>query len=165
MKYSGCCRSPVGKIFLAADELGLTELHFNGNLSLNHKNIPLPIFEKTKTWLDIYFSGRAPNFLPPIHMIGSEFQISVWKILLQIPFGRTVTYGEIAKTIAKQRQISKMSAQAVGGAAGRNKIPIIIPCHRVVGANGELTGYAGGISKKIYLLQHEKAGASHRINE
>lgn len=108
----------------------------------------LPVFEQTKKWLDIYFSGNEPDFMPKLSLNGSEFRKAVWDILLKIPYGSVMTYGEIAKILAKQRGVAKMSAQAVGGAVGHNPISIIVPCHRVVGTNGNLTGYAGGIDKK-----------------
>lgn len=110
-----------------------------------------------KRWLDIYFSGVEPNFQLPLHFVGTDFQKEVWKILNTIPYGKTMTYGEIADIMAKNRGLKRMSAQAVGGAVGRNEISIIVPCHRVVGSNGSLTGYAGGIDKKIELLKLEKA--------
>lgn len=155
--------SPLGGILLAADESGLTGLWFDGQKyfanGLSHDQIKKssPILSDTIRWLDIYFSGKEPDFIPPLHLIGSDFQISVWNILLQIPYGQTTTYGEIAHRLAQQRNLSEMSAQAVGGAVGHNKISVIIPCHRVVGANGSLTGYAGGIDKKIKLLTLESA--------
>ena len=108
----------------------------------------LPIFDEVKIWLKIYFSGREPNFTPKLHMIGTNFRLEVWKILMQIPYGKITTYGEIAEKL-------NSSARAVGGAVGHNPISIIIPCHRVIGTNGNLTGYAGGIDKKIKLLQLE----------
>lgn len=110
-------------------------------------------------WI-IYFAGKEPDFTPPLHPIGSEFRCAVWKLLLQIPYGSTATYGDIAKEIAKNMGLEKMSAQAVGGAVGHNEISIIIPCHRVVGTNGSLTGYAGGLDKKIRLLKLEHADMS-----
>ena len=117
----------------------------------------MPVFEQAKEWLTIYFSGQEPDFLPPVHMTGTPFQLTVWEILRTIPYGKTITYGEIAKEIAVRKGIPRMSAQAVGGAVGHNKISVIIPCHRVVGTNGSLTGYAGGIDKKRKLLTLEKA--------
>ena len=117
----------------------------------------MPIFEQTVRWLDIYFSGKAPGFTPPLSMETTPFRKAVWEIMLSIPFGQTMTYGEIADKIAKQKGLTKMSAQAVGGAVGHNSISLIIPCHRVVGTNGSLTGYAGGIDKKVKLLTMEKA--------
>ena len=115
------------------------------------------ILIKTKKWLDEYFNGKKPEITElDLAPIGSEFAKNVWEILCEIPYGKVTTYGEIAKKMAKIMHKEKMSAQAVGGAVGHNPISIIIPCHRVVGANGSLTGYAGGIDKKIYLLKHEQ---------
>ena len=113
------------------------------------------ILLEAKRWLDIYFSGKEPDFTPPLHPIGSAFRQSVWEILLQIPYGKTTTYGEIANKLAEKQGLSRMSAQAVGGAVGHNPISILIPCHRVVGADGSLTGYAGGVEKKRFLLALE----------
>lgn len=158
--------SPIGKMLLDADCTGLTRLgfdknkRFDGKVCYEYEEAALSVLEQTKQWLDIYFSGREPGFMPPIHMIGSDFRIMVWKILLQIPYGKTVTYGEIAQQIALQRGIEKMSAQAVGGAVGHNRIGIIIPCHRVVGTGGNLTGYAGGLDKKVKLLELENIDTS-----
>lgn len=115
----------------------------------------LAVFDQTKRWLDLYFSGREPGFTPALNPAGSAFRRAVWEILLKIPYGRTATYGQIAREIAAARGLAKMSAQAVGGAVGHNEISIIIPCHRVIGAHGNLTGYAGGIDRKIKLLQLE----------
>ena len=113
----------------------------------------LAVFDQTKRWLDLYFSGREPGFTPALNPVGSAFRRAVWEILLKIPYGKTTTYGQIAREIAAARGLAKMSAQAVGGAVGHNEISIIIPCHRVVGTHGSLTGYAGGIDRKIKLLQ------------
>ena len=110
----------------------------------------------TKKWLDIYFSGNIPGFLPPISLNGTDFQMRVWSKLLKIPYGKTVTYGELAKEIANEMGKAKMSAQAVGNAVGKNPIAIIIPCHRVIGADGSLTGFAGGLETKKELLMLEK---------
>ncbi len=115
----------------------------------------LAVFDQTKRWLDLYFSGREPGFTPALNPAGSAFRRAVWEILLKIPYGKTTTYGQIAREIAVARGLAKMSAQAVGGAVGHNEISIIIPCHRVVGTHGSLTGYAGGIDRKIKLLQLE----------
>lgn len=153
--------SPLGGVLLAADETGLTGLWFDGekyfadNLPDEHAEMETPILAETKLWLDIYFTGREPDFMPPLAPVGSEFRRAVWDILLQIPYGRTTTYGEISRQLAEKRGIARMSAQAVGGAVGHNEISIIIPCHRVVGTNGSLTGYAGGIDKKLRLLELE----------
>ena len=113
----------------------------------------LAVFDQTRRWLDLYFSGREPGFTPALNPAGSAFRRAVWEILLKIPYGKTTTYGQIAREIAAARGLVKMSAQAVGGAVGHNEISIIIPCHRVVGTHGSLTGYAGGIDRKIKLLQ------------
>ena len=119
-----------------------------------------PVLAEAKRWLDIYFTAKEPDFLPPLHPTGSEFRKAVWEILLQLPYGQTTTYGEIARQLAKKQGLARMSAQAVGGAVGHNEISIIIPCHRVVGTNGSLTGYAGGIHKKEQLLELERADMS-----
>ena len=112
-------------------------------------------------WLDVYFTGKEPDFLPPLHPIGSAFRQAVWTVLLQIPYGHTTTYGEIARQLTGTAGFSRMSAQAVGGAVGHNEISIIIPCHRVVGTSGSLTGYAGGIDRKVKLLELERADMTH----
>ena len=154
-------RSPLGDLLLAADEEGLTGLWFVGQ-KYYANGLPVEsiwqetkILTETRRWLDTYFSGEEPKFTPPLHPVGTAFRQAVWKILLQIPYGQTVTYGEIAQQLAAEQGISTMSAQAVGGAVGHNKMSIIIPCHRVIGADGSLTGYAGGIDKKIALLKLE----------
>lgn len=166
MQYISHYASPIGKMLLAGDEIGMTGLWFEGqkyfahNLEPNHEKREIPLFEKTKHWLDVYFSGKEPEFSVPLHLIGTDFQIEVWKILCDIPYGKTVTYGKIAEKIAAERGRTHMSAQAVGGAVGHNNISIIVPCHRVVGSDGSLTGYAGGIEKKIKLLKLEKTDTS-----
>ena len=163
MQYISHYTSPLGEILLAADETGLTGLWFEGQkyfalyLDEEHEEKELPVFEQAKRWLTIYFSGKEPDFQVPLHFTGTDFQNEVWEILYAIPYGQTMTYGQIAAQIAEKRGLQRMSAQAVGGAVGRNEISIIVPCHRVVGTNGSLTGYAGGIDKKIALLQLEGA--------
>ncbi len=163
MTYISYYNSIISKITLAADEQGLIGLWLDeGKNSYKYlrngaEEKDVPVLKRTKLWLDIYFSGKNPEFTPPLHISGSNFQISVWKILTRIPYGKTVSYGEIAKIIAAERGIKRMAAQAVGGAVGRNKISIIIPCHRVIGTNGSLTGYGSGIDKKLALLKLEKA--------
>lgn len=158
--------SPLGGILLAADDIGLTGLWFDGakyyadNLPPEHTANETPILAEVRRWLDIYFDGREPDFMPPLNPIGSRFRKDVWEILLQIPYGQTVTYGDIARKLAEKRGLARMSAQAVGSAVGHNEISVIIPCHRVVGTNGSLTGYAGGIDKKIRLLELEHADMS-----
>lgn len=162
MMYTTPYTSPLGTMLLAADATGLTGAWFEGqkyfacSLDTEHQERETSVLTDTKHWLDLYFRGMQPDFLPPLHPIGSAFRQSVWEILLQIPYGHTTTYGEIARQIARKQGTSHMSAQAVGGAVGHNPISILIPCHRVVGTNGSLTGYAGGIEKKIQLLTLEK---------
>jgi len=154
--------SPLGGILLAADEIGLTGLWFNGqkyfarSLPAGYTEQNTPALSEAKRWLEVYFTGKKPDFMPPLHIVGSAFRRAVWEILLQIPYGKTTTYGEIARQLSEKMGLSRMSAQAVGGAVGHNKIAIIIPCHRVVGTNGSLTGYAGGIDKKGKLLELEQ---------
>ncbi len=166
MVYTCKYKSPLGDILLAADEVGLMGLWFEGEKyfakTLPDEHIPQEtvILTEAKKWLDVYFSGEEPKFTPPLHPVGSTFRQAVWQILLQIPYGRTVTYGQIASEIVEMKKIPHMSAQAVGGAVGHNEISIIIPCHRVVGTNGSLTGYAGGIDKKIALLTLEHTDMS-----
>ena len=166
MVYTQHYISPLGGIQLAADEIGLTGLWFDGqkyfcrNLPADAIEQETPVLAETKHWLTQYFAGTTPGALPPLHPIGSPFRQAVWEILLQIPYGQTTTYGEIAQQLARQKGLPHMSAQAVGGAVGHNSISILIPCHRVVGTNGSLTGYAGGIDKKIRLLELEQADMS-----
>ena len=154
--------SPLGSITLASDGESLTGLWFDGQKHFPHKLISesieseLPIFTQTCNWLDINFNGRIPDFTPPIFLQTTPFRKVVYYILLTIPYGQTMTYGEIANIIAEQNGVERMSAQAVGGAVGHNPVSIIIPCHRVVGADGSLTGYASGLDRKIELLKLEK---------
>ena len=149
--------SPLGPILLAADETGLTGLWFEAQkyfpsfLGVDYQEKETPVLTETVRWLDVYFSGKDPDILPPLHPQGSPFRQAVWNILLTIPRGQTITYGEIA------RRLGVRSAQAVGGAVGHNPISILIPCHRVVGSDGSLTGYAGGLDRKTRLLQLEGA--------
>lgn len=165
MIYAYRYHSPLGGITIASNGTELTGLWFDGQkyfgstLPREYETKGLPVFERAVHWLDIYFDGKAPDFLPPLALETTPFRRTVWEILLQIPYGQTRTYGEIAKEIAQREGLSKMSAQAVGGAVGHNPISLIIPCHRVVGTNGSLTGYAGGLDKKIKLLSLEQAGA------
>ena len=164
MIYTNTYESHLGHILLAGDDEGLTGLWFTEGgryIGLGLKKDAVPretdYFEQTKEWLDIYFTGRDPGFMPKIHLVGSDFRNLVGEIMCEIPFGETITYGEIADRIAKIRGLHKMSAQAVGGAVGHNPICIIGPCHRVVGTNGSLTGYGGGIMRKYALLELEGA--------
>ncbi len=166
MQYISHYSSPLGDILLAADTIGLTGLWFEGqkyfalHLDKEHQEKELPLFKTARRWLDVYFSGKEPDFSVPLHFTGTAFQNKVWEILCAIPYGQTTTYGEIAKKIAVWKGIPHMSAQAVGGAVGHNRISIIVPCHRVLGTTGSLTGYAGGIEKKAALLRLEKADIS-----
>ena len=161
MDYTEHYDSPVGGITLACDGEALTGLWFDdperhpaatGRPAEAGK---LTVPEETKKWLDLYFSGRDPGFVPRLGIRTTAFRKTVWEILLTIPYGKTVTYGEIAERAAKQMHLPRMSAQAVGGAVGHNPIALIIPCHRVIGADGGLTGYAGGIERKRMLLEME----------
>ena len=166
MVYTCKYKSLIGDILLAADEIGLTGLWFEGQKyfanTLPEDYVPqeTKVLTEAKKWLDVYFSGEEPKFTPPLHPTSSVFRQEVWKILLQIPYGQTITYGEIACKMAEMKNTSHMSAQAVGGAVGHNEKSNIIPCHRVVGTNGSLTGYAGGIDKKISLLKLEHTDMS-----
>lgn len=156
-------KTPEGfsNIIMSGDGEALTGLWFEGargdaKHTITCEERELRIFRETARWLDIYFSGQDPDFVPDYKIAGlTPFRQEVIDIMGAIPFGETVTYNDIAKTIARKRKIERMSAQAVGGAVGWNPICIIIPCHRVVGANGNLTGYGGGLQNKIALLQHE----------
>ncbi len=166
MEYIHHYRSPLGGITAASDGQALTGLWFDGQryfgqgLDPDHEEKTLPVFEQTDRWLDIYFSGKEPGFTPPLAMKTTPFRRAVWEILITIPYGHTMTYGEIAAGIAEQKGLRHMSAQAVGGAVGHNAISLIIPCHRVVGADGSLIGYAGGLDKKLKLLALEGANVS-----
>ena len=157
MTYTTYYFSPLGKIILVSDGAALTELDFAEGVpaaSAVRTQKDLPVFEEVSRWLDVYFSGRDPGALPPLAPHGTAFQQAVWNILRGIPYGTTTTYGRIAAHIAAARG-GRMSAQAVGGAVGRNPISILIPCHRVIGTDGSLTGYAGGLDKKEALLRLE----------
>ena len=164
MIYTTYYKSPVGKILIASKDNKLIGVWIEGQKyylekikeEKQEKKDEL-ILLKTKKWLDRYFNNEKPKISElELDPIGSTFAKNVWNLLCEIPYGKTTTYGEIAKKVAKIMDKEKMSAQAVGGAVGHNPISIIIPCHRVVGTNGSLTGYAGGIEKKIKLLEHEK---------
>lgn len=166
MIYTCKYNSALGGITLASDRERLTGLWFDGQkyfgdtLPNEYTEARLPIFDETTLWLDAYFSGKNPDFMPPLHFNTSPFRQAVWEILLSIPYEKTMTYGAIADKIAEQKGLKKMSTQAVGGAVGHNSVSIIVPCRRVVSSNGSLTGYAGGINKKIQLLTLEKVNMS-----
>lgn len=145
--------SPLGEILLAADERGLTGLWFEGQKYFaaglaEAVEGETELIKAARRWLDIYFSGREPDFTPPLHMPGTPFRERVWAALLEIPYGETATYGELAARLGS-------SPRAVGAAVGRNPVSLIVPCHRVLGADGSLTGYAGGVERKEYLLKLE----------
>ncbi|MBP3838712.1 MAG: methylated-DNA--[Bacteroidales bacterium] len=155
--------SPIGRMRLASDGEALSGLWFEGQryfsetLSRKYEErSDLAIFNATRAWLDAYFSGKKPDFTPQLLLRTSDFRKKVWTMLLGIPFGQTTTYGAIAQQIARARGLSSMPARAVGRAIGHNSIALIVPCHRVVGSGGRLTGYAGGIDRKQWLLQLEK---------
>ena len=164
MTYVSHYDSPLGGITMASDGAALTGLWFDGQ-KYYPEGLPAGdhactqaadrVFAQAAEWLDVFFSGREPDFTPPLHPEGSDFRKAVWRILLSIPRGQTLTYGEIAERIAGERGLPRMSAQAVGGAVGHNPISIIIPCHRVIGSDGSLTGYAGGLERKRRLLELE----------
>ena len=171
MKYYQKYESPLGTLLLAADDVGLNGVWIEGQkycapgidtsqwendiVVLEQMGQESHVLELAKRWLDIYFTGKEPEFQVPLHVSGTDFQKEVWEILRTIPYGQTMTYGEIARQIAERRGLRRMSAQAVGGAVGRNPVGIIVPCHRVVGSDGSLTGYAGGIERKQALLTIE----------
>ena len=161
MLYTCFYKSPLGGITMASDGTALTGLWFDGQkyfaegLTKTAAAKTLPVFDEAVRWLDIYFSGRRPDFTPLLNLEGTDFRKKVWQLLLQIPYGQTTTYGELAAQLATYRGLKQMSAQAVGGAVGHNPISIIVPCHRVVGTGGSLTGYAGGLAKKLALLKLE----------
>ena len=153
MYYLSRCGSPLGEMLLAADEQGLSGLWFEGQKYFaaglgEAVGAETEALALARRWLDIYFSGREPGFRPPLSLHGTPFRVRVWTALLEIPYGRTVTYGGLAERLGS-------SPRAVGSAVGRNPISIIVPCHRVLGAGGGLTGYAGGLEKKAYLLRLE----------
>ena len=159
MDYTHHYDSPLGGITLASDGDALTGLwfddqkYFADTLDQAHEEKPLPVFDQSERWLDLYFSGRIPDFTPPLEMRGTAFRRAVWEILLSIPYGRTVTYGEIAERIAGRNG----AALAVGSAVSHNPVSLIVPCHRVIGTDGSLTGYAGGTDRKSCLLRMEQA--------
>lgn len=163
MEYTYHYDSPLGAITMSSDGDALTGLWFDGQKyfgsTLNGENEQkiLPVFEETVRWLDLYFEGKKPDFIPKLKLNGTKFCRTVWEILLKIPYGQTTTYKKIAEKVARQNGIESMSAQAVGGAVGHNPVSLIVPCHRVVGTDGSLTGYAGGVEKKEKLLKMEHA--------
>ena len=191
VEYEYYCASPLGDILMKSDGTALTGLWFADCVDLcedagpkednagcappplaEQEKIPapspaagagelLPVFRQAEEWLRIYFEGRDPGFLPPVKLEGSAFGKEVWEILKTIPYGRTMSYGDIAKILAERRGIPRMAAQAVGGAVGKNPVSLIVPCHRVIGTNGSLVGYGGGLDRKKRLLELEKSPADH----
>ncbi|MDR2607879.1 MAG: methylated-DNA--[protein]-cysteine S-methyltransferase [Treponema sp.] len=161
MEYIQKIKSPVGVLTVSSDGKNICGLWIEGQkyfaktLEKDVLEQNLPIFDKIQKWLDIYFSGEEPDFMPPLMPKGSPFQKSVWANLSKIPYGKTTSYGELAKQFELDNRGRRTSARAVGGAVGHNPISILIPCHRVIGKNGDLTGYAGGVSVKIKLLELE----------
>ena len=158
MDYINYYHSPLGCLLLTSNDEGLTGIHFEDgkyvpkNTLYQEKNNLF--FDETKKWLDIYFSGKKPNFTPLLYFTGTLFRQTVCKLLCDIPYGKTITYKEIAKAISIEKV--KRLTQAVGQAVGHNPISIIIPCHRVIGSDGSLTGYGGGLTRKQYLLELER---------
>ncbi|MDR0409946.1 MAG: methylated-DNA--[protein]-cysteine S-methyltransferase [Spirochaetaceae bacterium] len=161
MEYVHNIESPLGTLAMASDGENISGLwiegqkYFKKTLEKDTLEQKLPVFESVRKWLDIYFSGREPDFLPPLMPKGSQFQKMIWDELVKIPYGKTISYGELAEQYKFENEGKHTSARAVGGVVGRNPISILIPCHRVIGKNGSLTGYAGGICKKQQLLRLE----------
>lgn len=155
--------TPLGDMIMTSHGEALLGLWFQGEryepgeqeLAGARRNPDLPVFQETRRWLELYFQGKDPGFTPPLELSGSVFRQQVGRIMLTIPYGKTMTYGAIAREMAGKTGKKQMSAQAVGGAVGHNPISLIIPCHRVVGASGSLTGYGGGMPRKVWLLEHE----------
>ncbi len=163
MSYISWYLSPMGRILLAADEVGISGLWFEGQkyfasgLGQDYNEEESPLLLDAKRWLDRYFAGERPPKQPTLHPIGTKFQLAVWEQLGTIPYGQTTTYKAIAQRLAQQKGLPHMSAQAVGNAVGHNRISILIPCHRVLGSDGALTGYAGGLDRKRKLLALEQS--------
>ena len=153
MEYIARFDSPLGPLTLSADEEGLTGISFSAPSAVTEDNA---VLAQAKCWLDSYFRGEAPDPASvPLSPKGTPFQLLIWNRLLSIPYGESITYGELAREAARQLGKKSMSPQAIGGAVGRNPIPIVIPCHRVLGSGNRLTGYSGGMDIKIQLLTHE----------
>ena len=155
--------SPLGGITIACDVTALLGLwfdgqkHFGAGLDLSRGDcVDNAVSDAVRRWLDTYFSGRVPDFTPPLRLTGTPFRRAVWQQLLTIPYGATTTYGDIARRVAHEMSIPTMSAQAVGNAVGHNPVSLIVPCHRVIAADGSLTGYAAGLDRKYWLLQMEE---------
>ena len=152
--------SPLGEITVYSDGAALCALHLTGQKhgipkGAAEEKAELLLFAVTKKWLKDYFDGRIPEEVPPLRLKGTQFQKDVWQALMKIPYGETLRYKDLAEQIAKHRGIKKMSAQAIGQAAGKNRILLLVPCHRLIGSDGSLTGFAAGIERKRWLLEHE----------
>lgn len=164
MTYLHRYESPLGTILMEGDGEAVCALWFEGQggVGSGPETVLVPhgeepaVFSQADRWLDAYFAGKDPGPVPPLRLEGTAFRRRVWEVLQTIPYGRTVTYGQIARMLAEERGIERMSAQAVGGAVGHNPVSLMVPCHRVVGSKGELTGYAGGIERKAALLELER---------
>ena len=164
MRYVSVYPSPVGDLTIVADESALFAVRFdNGFVATDGLSVaPNDIIKSTEKWLDEYFAGKIPAFTPNFRFEGSPFRVAVWEEIARIPYGKTTTYGEIAKKVADKLGKPRMSAQAVGGATGANRIPIIVPCHRVMGSDGSLTGFSAGLDKKKILLDIERINYKDR---
>ena len=164
--------SAIGNLIVRADEIGLMEVSFRDKEAVSEEELhtgecngQVPedvILAQAKAWLDTYFSGKDPGAIPPIHLIGTDFQKKVWEVLCRIPYGQTTTYGAVAKEVASMMGKEKMSAQAVGGAVGKNPVDIMVPCHRVIGSDGSMVGYSDGLEYKIALLELENVRKGNR---
>lgn len=160
-QYASIYNSELGKIIIVANGNAITSIWFDDHNEIDLSNEQfifedITIIKETQKWLDLFFLGKDPGPIPNTFLSGSEFQMKVWNIIRTIPYGKTITYKDIANIIVDIRGEGKMSAQAVGGAVGKNPIPILIPCHRVMGKNGKLTGFGCGIERKVRLLEIEK---------
>lgn len=163
--------SPLGEIILSCRDGALTGLWFTGQkyfastLAGEHEEKATPVLKEAAKWLNIYFEGKNPDFTPPLSFESTGFRKSVWEILMTVPYGETVTYGSIARMLAGKTGAERVSARAVGNAVGHNPVSIIVPCHRVIGSGGKLTGYAGGVERKLKLLELERTAKTEREDE
>ncbi|AYW45968.1 methylated-DNA--protein-cysteine methyltransferase [Tetragenococcus koreensis] len=159
MIYMNKTDSPLGPLVLTSDGENLTGLWFENRSTIQEswQEKELPIFTETQSWLQEYFTGKDPAWMLPVKPEGTDYRKNVWKALLEVPYGETTSYKDIAQMVDAASPDRKTSARAVGGAVGKNPISIIIPCHRIIGSDGDLTGYGGGIDRKIKLLELEKS--------
>jgi len=165
MTYTHFYSSPIGKLFIVANKDSLLRLDFENSRYIQKHDTNIAqdisksnsfILQETKRWLDNYFGGKVNSSIPSIKLEGTPFRVLVWNLLLNIPYGKTVSYGELSTLVAEKRGVKKIAAQAIGQAVGKNPISIIVPCHRVIAKNGLLTGYGGGLERKRFLLELEK---------